>query len=116
MPSRERFSSYYADSNPRLRRDVPEYQSNIPGCFSCGSELHYSSGFKRRCCDTCGFIEGDFDAPQYPRVVTLKEYCFLTKELSRQYRDFQLTYHEYSEALYSVTFYDSYYRPPGEGV
>ena len=115
MSNRCRFNSYYSDYNV-LQYDVKSYQSNYPECFSCGSSMHYSSGFERRYCDTCGFVDGDRNAPCYPRAVSIKEYSFITSEAYRQLSTFAITRHEFYELVYSLSFYDSHYRPPGEGV
>jgi hypothetical protein len=99
---------------PVLWSETPEHQALATDCPSCGETLHYSSGWERRTCMLCGYIEGMGGHHVYPRAVSESDWLFTIGLLYQQMVSGDLTQDEFREEMRQITFVGSVYRPCGE--
>lgn len=116
MPG-SRHIHYAAAPNTREGHDlggIPDYQGWATDCISCGASLHYSSGFGRRICLLCGYLEGCGPNPYYPRALGTYEWLVTVGLLYEQLRMRYISNSNFREELGLITFIGSVYRPWGE--
>lgn len=85
-----------------------------PECPACGADLHYSSGWERRVCTLCTWVEGEFDYQIYPRGLPWDQYHFLLGQTYWLRQQRHISQHEFCEMVYQIAPYGSFYRPPME--
>lgn len=96
------------------KEDITDYNSITPVCPGCSSDLHYSSGWKRRVCDTCGYIDGDRYYRVYPVAVSKDVYYFTIGQAYQLLRARQMYRVDFDDIVDNMTVHGSFYRPSGE--
>jgi hypothetical protein len=94
-----------------LHDEVPEYQAGSDGCPMCHRELHYSSGWDRRICDICGYIEGMTGCRYYPIPLSFSDYHTLAGQFYYARTQRWMDGSEFEHLVWAYTTYGSFYRP-----
>lgn len=110
-------NGYYSgefEEKPHALEWTPDYQYWASDCMGCGQDLHYSSGWGRRVCLLCGYMEGIGGHHVYPTALPLAEWLFVVGQIQAQYSNQQMDYTEFRDELRRLTLIGSADRPYGE--